>query len=106
MRLLGAYSYLDNNQNTNPYDGICGMSISKLSSTESEDLIFDALYRANLIDSRMFSFYLNVQSKDSYIFFGGYEEDKIPNLLWVDLKGSNPKHWNVVFRNCFVKDHY
>lgn len=37
----------------------------------------------------MFSTFLNNQEKNSYIFIGGYESNKIESdLIWLDLKGD------------------
>ena len=69
MKILAAHNYRDNNMQTNVYDGICGMSVEVLSG--KEDLLVDALKTAGKISSRVFSFHLNIRSKDSYIFFGG-----------------------------------
>lgn len=43
------------------------------------------MYKSNLLDKHMFSFYLNVESKESYIYFGGYEENVIKDIKWMDM---------------------
>lgn len=65
-----------------PYDGICGMSLKKLSG--DEDLIMETLYEEGLVKSKVFSFYLNTADKDSYLYFGGYEES-FGEFVWMDV---------------------
>ena len=46
---------------------------------------------------------MNIKSRESYIYFGGYEENKVENLVWMDVDGS---HWNVFFENIFIEGEY
>ena len=45
----------------------------------------------------MFSFFLNTELSESYIFFGGYEENKIKDIEWMELDKDKLDHWNVYF---------
>lgn len=52
----------------------------------------------------MFSFFLNTELSESYIFFGGYEENKIKDIEWMELDKDKLDHWNVYFRKLFLKN--
>ena len=51
----------------------------------------------------MFSTFLNIETKESYIYFGGYEENMINDVTWMDMDQEKLNHWNVYFDWIFLK---
>ena len=50
----------------------------------------------------MFSFYLNTEGKDSYIYFGGYEETILKDPFWIELT-EDTSHWAMKVEYVFQK---
>lgn len=67
-----------------------------------EDLLVEKLFEQKLIGSYMFSFFLNRENKESYIYFGGYEES-YGEFEWMPMDQDKLNHWNVYFKWVFLK---
>ena len=65
-------------------------------------MLVKKLYDDKLIDKFMFSFFLNIETKDSYIYFGSYEESILKDPYWVDLT-KDAKHWSIEVKYVFLK---
>ena len=61
------------------------------------------MFKSNLLDNHMFSTFLNIETKESYIYFGGYEENMINDVTWMDMDQEKLNHWNVYFDWIFLK---
>ena len=66
------------------YDGLIGLTPSVLG--DHTELLIDKLYDNSLIPNKMFSINFQNMNGDTYIYFGGYEADKLDSdIVWVPL---------------------